>query len=147
MKLFDRVSEKEKTDRQWMLKRAFTPSIAVATTTQAPVSGNVDVEEFFVFSCKRCNLNSTQLRYACEIIFQNGCHSHSRSAIALSLLGLCYWLADELMRKESKRVLLELQEFKLFRLFFCVEYFHVFILLRDLSHTHNRCLSFLPWWI
>lgn len=48
MKLFDRVSERD--DRQWMLKRAFTPSIAA--TQRAPVSGNVDVEEFFYFHAK-----------------------------------------------------------------------------------------------
>lgn len=98
MKLLDRGRERK--------KRAFTPSIAAAAAT------STSFWECWcrrIFSCKRCNLNSTQLRYACENNFSKWLPLSRNRRCRRRRSCLPSWWADasEQKKTEQKSFVLE----------------------------------------
>lgn len=125
MKLLDRGRERK--------KRAFTPSIAAAAAT------STSFWECWcrrIFSCKRCNLNSTQLRYACENNFSKWLPLSRNRRCRRRRSCLPSWWADASEQKKNRAkefCAWELRNFSYFVCSFVSNNFMFFFTLRSLA--------------
>lgn len=120
MKLLDRGRERK--------KRAFTPSIAAAAAT------STSFWECWcrrIFSCKRCNLNSTQLRYACENNFSKWLPLSRNRRCRRRRSCLPSWWADASEQKKNRAKEFCAWELRNFSYFVC-------------SFVSNNFMFFLP---
>lgn len=131
--MIERVREKTRSTMDVKKSIYAIDSGAKTKTTQAPVSGNVDVEEFFVIFMQKVQLKF----HSIALCLRNYFSKWLPLLLPSRRCYCCRRLVDELWKKRVKEVLLEFEEFKLFRLFFCVEYFHVFFIFA--LRSHYRC--------